>query len=78
MPCMRLNQLYAPTLGCAAATCLPLPSDYTADQTSCVCRYSAPMQEWGAFLFFAGFVIIMTVFIFFLLPETKGVPIEEM
>jgi hypothetical protein len=29
-------------------------------------------------LFFAGFVVIMTIFIYFFLPETKNVPIEEM
>ncbi|KAJ8759308.1 hypothetical protein K2173_006828 [Erythroxylum novogranatense] len=35
-------------------------------------------MKFGLFLFFAGFVIIMTVFIFFFLPETRNVPIEEM
>lgn len=34
--------------------------------------------EYGIFLFFAGWVFIMTVFIYFFLPETKNVPIEEM
>ncbi|PON36600.1 Sugar/inositol transporter [Trema orientale] len=34
--------------------------------------------KFGLFFFFAAFVIIMTVFIFFFLPETKNVPIEEM
>ncbi|KAJ3693671.1 hypothetical protein LUZ60_009151 [Juncus effusus] len=34
--------------------------------------------KFGLFFFFGGFVIIMTLFIYFLLPETKGVPIEEM
>ncbi|CAM6105051.1 unnamed protein product [Calypogeia fissa] len=34
--------------------------------------------EWGIFLFFAGFVAIMTFYVTFFLPETKGVPIEEM
>lgn len=29
------------------------------------------------FFFFAGFVLIMTVFIAFFLPETKNLPIEE-
>lgn len=33
-------------------------------------------MKWGIFLFFAGWVCIMTVFVFFLLPETKGVPLE--
>jgi len=35
-------------------------------------------MKFGLFLFFSGFVIIMTAFIYFFLPETKGVPIEEM
>ncbi|KAK7270149.1 hypothetical protein RIF29_23082 [Crotalaria pallida] len=34
--------------------------------------------KFGLFFFFAGFVIIMTIFIALLLPETKGTPIEEM
>ncbi|KAG0470804.1 hypothetical protein HPP92_017504 [Vanilla planifolia] len=34
--------------------------------------------KFGIFLFFAGWITIMTVFVFFFLPETKGIPIEEM
>jgi hypothetical protein len=34
--------------------------------------------KWGLFLFFAAWVAIAQVFMFFFLPETKGVPIEEM
>ncbi|KAH7569789.1 hypothetical protein ACOSP7_017617 [Xanthoceras sorbifolium] len=34
--------------------------------------------KFGLFFFFAVFVLIMTIFIFFFLPETKGVPIEDM
>ena len=34
-------------------------------------------MEWGVFLFFAGFVVIMTIFVIVLLPETKGVPVEK-
>lgn len=34
--------------------------------------------KFGIFLFFAGWITIMTVFVYFFLPETKGVPIEEM
>ncbi|KAJ4982416.1 hypothetical protein NE237_033253 [Protea cynaroides] len=34
--------------------------------------------KFGLFLFFAAWVVIMTVYVYFLLPETKGVPIEEM
>ncbi|XP_054790420.1 sugar transport protein 10-like [Prosopis cineraria] len=34
--------------------------------------------KFGLFFFFAAFVVVMTIFITFFLPETKGVPIEEM
>ncbi|THU66364.1 hypothetical protein C4D60_Mb05t13370 [Musa balbisiana] len=34
--------------------------------------------KFGIFLFFAGWITIMTIFVYVLLPETKGVPIEEM
>lgn len=34
--------------------------------------------KFGIFLFFAGWVTIMTIFVYVFLPETKGVPIEEM
>lgn len=34
--------------------------------------------KFGIFLFFAGWVLIMTLFVYFFLPETKNVPIEEM
>ncbi|CAN4097519.1 unnamed protein product [Withania somnifera] len=33
--------------------------------------------KYGIFLLFAGLIFIMSCFIFFLLPETKQVPIEE-
>lgn len=34
--------------------------------------------KFGIFLFFSGWVLVMSFFVFFLLPETKNVPIEEM
>ncbi|XP_031266928.1 sugar carrier protein C-like [Pistacia vera] len=34
--------------------------------------------KFGLFLFFAFFVIVMSIFIYFFMPETKGIPIEEM
>ncbi|KAK6130345.1 hypothetical protein DH2020_035902 [Rehmannia glutinosa] len=34
--------------------------------------------KFGIFLFFSGWVLLMSFFVFFLLPETKNVPIEEM
>ncbi|GAB4851111.1 Sugar transport protein 13 [Ancistrocladus abbreviatus] len=35
-------------------------------------------MKYGIFLFFSGWVVIMSFFVLFLLPETKNVPIEEM
>ncbi|XP_030548188.1 sugar transport protein 13-like isoform X2 [Rhodamnia argentea] len=34
--------------------------------------------KYGIFLFFSGWVLIMSIFTLFLIPETKNVPIEEM
>lgn len=34
--------------------------------------------KFGIFLFFSGWITIMTIFVCLFLPETKGVPIEEM
>ncbi|KAF6250807.1 sugar carrier protein A [Scenedesmus sp. NREL 46B-D3] len=34
--------------------------------------------KWGTFLFFGGFVLLMTLFVILCIPETKGVPIEEL
>ena len=34
--------------------------------------------KWGTFLLFAGFVVLMTLFVILCVPETKGVPIEEL
>lgn len=34
--------------------------------------------KFGIFLFFAGWITLMTIFVFLFLPETKGIPIEEM
>ena len=33
---------------------------------------------YGVFFFFASLMILSTVFVFFLVPETKGVPLESM
>ncbi|POO02215.1 Sugar/inositol transporter [Trema orientale] len=34
--------------------------------------------KFGIFLFFSGWVLVMSLFVTFLVPETKNVPIEEM
>uniref|UniRef100_A0A2N9FT43 Major facilitator superfamily (MFS) profile domain-containing protein n=1 Tax=Fagus sylvatica TaxID=28930 RepID=A0A2N9FT43_FAGSY len=35
-------------------------------------------MKFGLFIFFAFFVLLMTLFVYFFLPETKNIPIEEM
>ena len=35
-------------------------------------------MEYGTYIFFAFWVFVMTMYVIFFLPETKGVPIEEM
>ncbi|PQQ20599.1 sugar transport protein 13 [Prunus yedoensis var. nudiflora] len=35
-------------------------------------------MQFAIFLFFAIWVFVMTLFTLFLIPETKGIPIEEM
>jgi len=34
--------------------------------------------KFGAFLFYGGWIVVMTIFIIFFLPETKGIPLESM
>ncbi|XP_071716667.1 sugar transport protein 13 [Rutidosis leptorrhynchoides] len=34
--------------------------------------------KYGIFLFFSGWVLVMSFFVWFLVPETKNIPIEEM
>ncbi|CAM8918264.1 unnamed protein product [Rhodiola kirilowii] len=34
--------------------------------------------KFGIFLFFSGWVLVMSFFVLFLVPETKNIPIEEM
>lgn len=34
--------------------------------------------KYGAFLFYAAWVLIMTVFVYLFVPETKGIPLESM
>ena len=34
-------------------------------------------MEWGVFLFFAAWILLMTLGVAFFLPETKGVPVES-
>lgn len=35
-------------------------------------------MKFGLFFFFGGWVLVMTIFVYYFLPETKNVPLEEM
>ncbi|KAL5699511.1 hypothetical protein ACHQM5_030400 [Ranunculus cassubicifolius] len=35
-------------------------------------------MKFGLFFFFGSFVLVMSIFVYFFLPETKGIPIEKM
>lgn len=54
----------------------PLCSLSPSMQGQCFLSMLCSMQ-WGVFLFFAACVLAMTIFVSLLVPETKGVPMEE-
>lgn len=35
-------------------------------------------MEYGVYFFFASLMLLSAIFVFFLIPETKGVPLESM
>jgi len=35
------------------------------------------MDNWGAFIFFAGWCFVALVYVFFAVPETAGLPLEH-
>jgi hypothetical protein len=46
-----------------------------------VARFTAQMftsMGYGVYFFFASLMILSIIFVFFLLPETKGIPLESM
>ncbi|KAJ8483580.1 hypothetical protein OPV22_016065 [Ensete ventricosum] len=50
---------------------------FTAAIAQCFLAMLCHMR-WGVFILFAGLIVIMSLFVILLLPETKQVPIEEM
>ncbi|CAL8991745.1 unnamed protein product [Prunus brigantina] len=67
--------LEARSAGQSVTVCINMLFTFVIAQAflSMLCHF-----RFGIFLFFAAWCLIMTVFVYFLLPETKGVPIEEM
>ncbi|XP_073012440.1 sugar transport protein MST4-like [Typha latifolia] len=61
--------------GQSAAVCVNLLCTFVVSQAflSTLCHL-----KYGVFAFFAGCVIVMSLFVLFFLPETKNVPIVEM
>ncbi|GLJ21728.1 hypothetical protein SUGI_0404980 [Cryptomeria japonica] len=61
--------------GQSVTVCVNLVFTFVIAQAflSMLCRF-----KYGIFFFFAAWVSVMTIFVLFLLPETKNVPIEEM
>ena len=73
------GQLYhPPPLPCplqAITTCVNFIFSFVIGQVylTMLCKL-----EFGTYIFFAFWVLVMTLYAMFFLPETKGVPIEEM
>ncbi|KAK4750124.1 hypothetical protein SAY87_027573 [Trapa incisa] len=63
------------SLGQSVAVCVNLLFTFVMAQAflSMLCHF-----KYGIFVFFSGWVLVMSVFVLFLVPETKNVPIEEM
>jgi sugar porter (SP) family MFS transporter len=61
--------------GQSVTVCINLLFTFVIAQSflSMLCHF-----KYGIFLFFSGWVFIMSIFVWFLLPETKNIPIEEM
>ncbi|XP_049406006.1 sugar transport protein 13-like [Solanum stenotomum] len=61
--------------GQSVSVCVNLLCTFVMAQTflSMLCHF-----KYRIFLFFSGWIFVMSLFVFFLLPETKNVPIDEM
>lgn len=71
----EVNPIETRSAGCAINTFVNFITTFIIGQffLSMLCT-----MQWGVFLFFAGMVLIATLFIVFFVPETKGVPIETL
>lgn len=70
----EIQTLETRAAGMSAAVCINFLLSFIIGQTfvSMLCA-----MEWGVFLFFAGWVAIMTLFVIFFVPETRHVPVEQ-
>jgi len=71
----EVNPIETRSAGCAINTFVNFITTFVIGQffLSMLCT-----MQWGVFLFFAGMVLIATLFVVFFIPETKGVPIETL
>jgi hypothetical protein len=71
----EVNPIETRSAGCAINTFVNFITTFIIGQffLSMLCT-----MQWGVFLFFAGMVLIATLFVVFFIPETKGVPIETL
>ncbi|KAL6005080.1 Hexose carrier protein hex6 [Asimina triloba] len=71
----EIFQLEIRSAGQSITVAVSLLSTFLLAQTllAILCHFKA-----GIFFFFAGWAVVMTVFIYLLLPETKNMPIEKM
>lgn len=70
----EIQPLETRSAGQGIATLVNLLFSFVIGQTylSMLCSF-----KWGIFLFFGIFTVAGTLFVYFLFPETKGIPIEE-
>ena len=70
----EVQPLETRSTGVALSTCVNLTFTFVMGQAflSMLCGL-----KWGIFLLFGACVVFMTLFVFFLLPDTRGVPLEE-
>jgi sugar porter (SP) family MFS transporter len=71
----EVNPIETRSAGCAINTFVNFITTFVIGQffLSMLCT-----MQWGVFLFFAGMVLLATLFVIFFIPETKGVPIETL
>ena len=71
----EVNPIETRSAGCAINTFVNFITTFIIGQffLSMLCS-----MQWGVFLFFAGCVLLATMFVVFFVPETKGVPIETL
>ncbi|KAK9802742.1 hypothetical protein WJX73_006127 [Symbiochloris irregularis] len=70
----EIQPLDTRSAGLAVASCMNLLFSFVIGQSFLTMLCS--LKEW-TFMFFAGCVIVMTIFVYFFYVETKNVPIEE-